>query len=127
MWTGIWCTCTSFWENRISILRKFIVPAAKLVGFDFLDNAASEIAEFVGCRKNIKTAAKSVGRQTLCKQLCGGSKKEPQEEAFRDNLQTNQLVAKTRFAKHSSLTMLSNFQSQLFGGVRKPWRRSPSS
>ena len=34
-----------------------------------------EIAEVVGGRKNFQTAAKSVGRQTLRKQLGSGSRK----------------------------------------------------
>ena len=43
------------------------VPAAKRVGADFLEFAVPEIAEVVSGKKNIKTAAKSVGRQTLRK------------------------------------------------------------
>ena len=40
-----------------------------------LEFAAPEIAEVVGGRKNFKTAAKSVGRQTLRKQMGSGSRK----------------------------------------------------
>ena len=63
--------------GRIAIpfLRKSIVLAAKRVGADFSEFAAPEIAEVVSGRKNFKTAAKSVGRQTLRKQLGGGSRK----------------------------------------------------
>ena len=53
-------------------LRKFIVSAAKRVGADLLDFAVPEIAEVVSGRKNFKTAAKSVVRQTLRKQLGEG-------------------------------------------------------
>ena len=53
-------------------LRKYIVPAAKRVGADLLEFAVPEIAEVVSGRKSFKTAAKSVGRQTLRKQLGGG-------------------------------------------------------
>ena len=56
-------------RTAIPFLRKYIVPAAKRVGADFLDLAVPEIAEVVSGRKNFKTAAKSVGRQTLRKQL----------------------------------------------------------
>ena len=56
-------------------LRKYIVPAAKRVGADLLEFAVPEIAEVVSGRKNFKTAAKSVGRQTLRKQLGSGSRK----------------------------------------------------
>ena len=56
-------------------LRKYTVPAAKRVGADLLEFAVSEIAEVVGGRKIFKTAAKSVRRQTLTKQLGSGSRK----------------------------------------------------
>ena len=48
-------------------LRKYIVPAAKRVGADLLEFAVPEIADVVCGRKMFKTAAKSVGRQTLRK------------------------------------------------------------
>ena len=51
------------------------VPAAKRVGADLLELAVPETAEVVSGGKNFKTAAKSVGRQTLRKQLSSGSKK----------------------------------------------------
>ena len=62
-------------RTAIPFLRKYIVPAAKRVGADLLEFAAPEIAEVVSGRKNFKTAAKSVGKQTLRKQLGEGSRK----------------------------------------------------
>ena len=62
-------------RTAISFLRKYIVPAAKRVGADLLEFAVPEIAEVVSGRKNFKTAAKSVGRQTLRKQLGEGSRR----------------------------------------------------
>ena len=62
-------------RTSIPLLRKYIVPAAKRVGTDLLDFAEPEIAEVVSGRKNFKTAAKSVGRQTLRKQLGSGSRR----------------------------------------------------
>ena len=59
-------------RTAIPFLRKYIVPAAKRVGADLLEFAVPEIAEVVIGRKNFKTAAKSVGRQTLRKQLGQG-------------------------------------------------------
>ena len=56
-------------------LRKDIVPATKRVGDDLLEVAVPEIAEVVRGRKIFKTAAKTVGRQTLRKQLGSGSRK----------------------------------------------------
>ena len=60
-------------RTAIPFFRKYIVPAAKRVGADLLEFAVSKIAWVVSGRKNIKTAAKSVGRQTLTKQLGSGS------------------------------------------------------
>ena len=62
-------------RTAIPLLRKNFVPAAKRVDADLLDYVAPEIAEVVSGRKNFKTAAKSVGRQTLRKHLGDGSKK----------------------------------------------------
>ena len=44
------------------------------MGVDLKDFAASEIADFVSAGKSFKSAAKSVGKQTLRKQLRSGSK-----------------------------------------------------
>ena len=59
----------------IPFLRKYIVPAAKHVGSDLLELAVPEVAEAVGRRKKVQTAAKSVGKQTLKKKLGEGSRK----------------------------------------------------
>ena len=63
-------------------MRKHIVAEAKCVGADLLDFAVPELAEVVGGRKNIKTAAKSVGKQTLTKQLGSGSRKRTASRVF---------------------------------------------
>ena len=62
-------------RTAIPFLRKYIVPAAKRVSAELLEFAVPEVSEVVSGRKNIKTAAKSVGRQTLRKQSGGGSRK----------------------------------------------------
>ena len=59
-------------RTAIPFLRKYVVPAAKRVGADLLEFAVPEIAEVVTGRKNFQTAAKSVGKQTLRKQLGEG-------------------------------------------------------
>ena len=61
-------------RTAIPFLKKYIVPAAKRVGAD-LEFAVPEVADVVSGRKNFKSAAKSVGRQTLRKQLGGGKQK----------------------------------------------------
>ena len=62
-------------RTAIPFLRKYIVPAAKRVGADLLEFAVPEVADVVSGKKNFKTAAKNVGRQTLRKQLGGGKQK----------------------------------------------------
>ena len=62
-------------RTAIPFLRKYIVPAAKRVGADLLEFAVPEVADVVSGKKNFKTAAKSVGRQTLRKQLGEGSRR----------------------------------------------------
>ena len=87
-------------------LRKFIVPAAKRVGSDLLDFAVPETAEVVSGRKNFKTAAKKVGRQTLRKQLGSGSRKR-----------TASRVSPTKSAKQISRSRRDNFQTILINHV----------
>ena len=55
--------------TAILFSRKYIVPAPKRVGADLLEFAVPEVADVVSGKKNVKTAAKSVGGQTLRKQL----------------------------------------------------------
>ena len=62
-------------RTAIPFLRKYIVPAAKRVVADLLEFAVPEVADVVSGKKNFKTAAKNVGRQTLRKQLGGGKQK----------------------------------------------------
>ena len=62
-------------RTAIPFLRKYIVPAEKRVGADLLELAAPEIGEVISGRKSFKSAAKSVGKQTLKKQLGEGSRR----------------------------------------------------
>ena len=59
-------------RTAIPFLRKYVVPAAKRIGADMLEFAVPEIGEVFSGRKNFKTAAKSVGKKTLKKQLGEG-------------------------------------------------------
>ena len=59
-------------RTAIPFLRKYVVPAAKRIGADMLEFAAPEIGEVISGRKSFKSAAKSVGKQTLRKQLGEG-------------------------------------------------------
>ena len=62
-------------RTAIPFLRNCIVPAAIRVGADLLEFAVPKVADVVSGKKNFKTAAKCVGRQTLRKQLGGGKQK----------------------------------------------------
>ena len=62
-------------KTAITFLRKFIVPAAKRIGADMLEFDAPEIGEVISGRKSFKSVAKSVGKQTLRKQLGDGSRR----------------------------------------------------
>ena len=68
-------------RTALSFLREYVVQAAKRIVADMLDFAAPEIGEVISGRKSFKTAAKSLGKRTLKKQLgevsrrrTGGSK-----------------------------------------------------
>ena len=69
-------------RTAIPFLRKYIVPAAKRVGADLLEFAAPEIGEVISGRKSFKSAAKSVGKQTLTKQLGEGNRKKTASRIF---------------------------------------------
>ena len=62
-------------RTAIPFLRKYVVPAAKRIGADMLDFAAPEIGEVFSGRNSFKSAAKSVGKKTLKKQLGQGSRR----------------------------------------------------
>ena len=73
---GIGALAQVIGRNSFPFLRKYVVPAAKRRGADLLDFAATEIGEVISGRKSLKTAAKSVGKRTLKKQLGSGSKQK---------------------------------------------------
>ena len=119
-------------RTSIPFLRKYIVPAAKRVGADLLEFAVPEIAEVVSGRKIFKTAAKSVGTQTLRKQLGEGSRRRTVGSRKRKgatgvrqasrvittkSAKKNQSVAERHFYKHFSLIMSSNFRYQTLVAV----------
>ena len=84
-------------RTAISFLRKYVVPAAKRVGADMLEFAALEIGEVFSGRKSFKSAAKSVGKKTLRKQMGEGkrqrkiipTKSTKQSSRSRRNIFTN--------------------------------------
>ena len=93
-------------RTAIPFLRKYIVPAAKRVGADLLEFAVPEIGEVISGRKNFKTAAKSVGKQTLRKQLGegeGSRRREPQAYGRTvSRKRTGRRIIPTKSTKQSS-------------------------
>ena len=81
-------------------MRKCIVPAAKRLGADLLEFAAPEIAEVVIGRLSFKTAAKSVGRQTLRKadySWVAAAGKRLQAESFQKSAQNKSVGREETF------------------------------
>ena len=98
-------------RRSIPFLRKFIVPDAKRVGVDLVEFFASEVAEVVSGRKNFNTAAKSVRKQSLRKQLASGRNKMTATESFQQNLRSKPVGREEKFLK----TCLTNHVKQNFG------------
>ena len=92
-------------RTAIPFLRKYIVPAAKRICADMLEFAVPEIADVVSGKKNLKSAAKNVGRQTLKKQLGSGARKRSAAVSFHPNL-VNEAVG---HAKSFLVTLLFDF------------------
>ena len=94
-------------------LRKYIVPAAKRVGADLLEFAVPEIAEVVSGRKIILSAAKSVGRQTMRKQLGEGSRRR----TGRSRKRTASRIIPTKSAKQINRSRRDILQTLLINHV----------
>ena len=74
-------------RTALPLKRIYIVPAAKHGGADLWEIAASEIVEVVSGRKNFKTAAKIVGRQTLKNSWVVVAEQRLEAESFQQDLQ----------------------------------------
>ena len=59
----------------MSIFFKNVVPAAKRIGAEMLEFAGPEIGEVITGRISFKSAAKTVGKQTMKNHLCEGSRR----------------------------------------------------
>ena len=56
-------------RTAIPFLLNYVVPDAEHIGTDLLKFAAPKIGEVITGRKSFKTAAKSVGKQTVKKSI----------------------------------------------------------
>ena len=88
--------------TAIPFLRKYIVPAAKRVGADLLEFAVPEIAQVVSGRKNFKTAAKNMRKQTLKKQLGERSRRRKGAVGVRQAGSKQRRIIPTKSTKQSS-------------------------
>ena len=103
-------------RTAIPFLRKYVFPAAKRIGADMLEFAAPEIGEVISGRKSFKSAAKSVGKQTLRKQLSEGegsrravgSASLRQGSRLKGGPKQNRIIP-TKSAKQSSRSRRDNF------------------
>ena len=106
-------------RTAIPFLRKYIVPAAKRARADLLEFAVPETAEVVSSTNIFKTAAKSVGKQNLRKQLGSGSKKRKGAIGVR---QASRLIP-TKSAKQTSrsrrdiFTNISHYSCRVIFGT----------
>ena len=119
-------------KTVIPFLRQYVVPAAKCIGADMLEFAALEVGEVFSGSKYFKTAANSVGKQTLKKQLGEGSRRWTQVvnrgESFQQNLLDNPVGREETF---SQIFLVDHVKRQLSvptfcGSVRKSWWESPN-
>ena len=85
-------------RTAIHFLRKIIVPDVNGAGVDLLEIAMPEVADIVSDRKNFKTAADNMGRQTLRRQLGSGSRKK-----------TTSRIIPTKSVRQSSRSRTDNF------------------
>ena len=103
------------WRTANPFLRKCIAPAAKRLGADLLEFAVPEIAEVVSGRKNFKTAAKSVGRQTLRKHLGEGSRRRTEGSKKRKGATGGRQAS--RFIPTESAKQNSRLQRDIFTNI----------
>ena len=115
-------------RTAITFLPKYLVPAANRVGGDLLEFAAPEIAEVFCGRKNFKTAAKSVGRQALRKQLGSGSRKRTGSSVIPIKSAKQTSRSRREFLQTFLINPVEHSLVHIFcGSFWKPWRQNLSS
>ena len=107
-------------RTSIPFLRKYFVPEAKRIGADMLEFAGPKIGAVISGRKSFESAAKSVGKQTLKKQLSGGSRRRKgavggRELAYgRQGGSKQRRIIPTKATKQSSWSRLDIFTNISF-------------
>ena len=116
----------------IPFLRKYVVPAAKRIGADMLEFTAPEIGEVFSGRTSFKSVAKSVGKQTLKKQLVEGSRRQQGGSKQRRIISTKTTKQSSRSRRDIFTNISLDHVKQQFsvptfcGSVWKSWRESPN-
>ena len=116
-------------RTAIPFLRKFDVPAANRIGANKLEFAAPEVGEVITGRKSFKLAAKSVGKQTLKKQLVEGIRRRKGAVGVLQGSNKQRTIIPTKATKQSSRSrrdIFTNFQRWLhqttFFGTNLLWQ-----
>ena len=112
-------------RTAIPFLRKYIVPAAKRIGADMLDFAASEIGKVFSGRKSFKTAVKSVGKKLWKNNWVKGTAVN-RGESFQQNLLNNPVGREEIFSQTFLVEHVKQHISvpTFCGSVWKSWRES---
>ena len=117
-------------RTAIPFFRKYVVPATKRIGADMLEFAAPEIGEVFSGRKSFKSAAKSVGKQTLKNNWVKGAAEEVKNrtKSFQQNLLNNPVGREETFLQTFLVEHVKRqFSVPTFcGSVWNFWRESPN-
>ena len=107
-----------FGRTANPFLHKYIVPAAERLAADLFELAAPEIAVVVSGRKSFRRIVKSVGTQTLRKQMGSGNRKRSASRVI--PTKSAKQTSRSRediYYKHFSIFMSSSFLYQPFVAV----------
>ena len=96
-------------RTAIPFLGKYVVTAIKRIGADMFEFAAPEIGEVITGRISFKTVAKSVGKQTLKKQLAKGSRRRKGAVGGREGGSKQRRIIPTKSTKQSSRSRRDDF------------------
>ena len=107
----------NFLEEQHFFPRKYIVPAVKGVGVELLECPVPEITDVVSDRKKFKTAAKSVGRQSLREHLGSGSRKKTASRII-----STIPASQTNQSRKDIFTNLFHYSCRVIFGTKLLWQ-----
>ena len=100
-------------RTAIPLTKKYIVPAAKRIGADVFEIAASEIGKVVSGRKKLKSVAEDVGTETVRKQFGEGKRKLPSVELVEPDPFLEKVDRKTVALAKTFLTIQNEYKPKL--------------